>query len=171
MQWFEYNNRTGAAHADLPRRVFRDSARRGRRISRRLIQESANQEESARKTVTVTCAKILSWESTVRGERAARGRAAALCRSPLRSRLRLRGRYHSGIRADCLGKHERNARPQHHWAQSISMGPAAVRIDNRTLFTTRNWMEVRGLKPDTSILTRSSSTTAASAAAKFEPIR
>ncbi len=33
--------------------------------------------------------------------------------------------------------------------QSISMGPAAVRIDNRTLFTTRNWMDVRGLKPDT----------------------
>ena len=30
------------------------------------------------------------------------------------------------------------------------MGPAAVRIDNRTLPTTRNWMEVRGLKPDTS---------------------
>ena len=34
--------------------------------------------------------------------------------------------------------------------QSISMGPAAVRIDNRTLLTTRNWMDVRGLKPDTS---------------------
>ena len=34
--------------------------------------------------------------------------------------------------------------------QSVSMGPAAVRIDNRTLFTTRNWMDVRGLKPDTS---------------------
>jgi tartrate-resistant acid phosphatase type 5 len=33
--------------------------------------------------------------------------------------------------------------------QSISMGPAAVRIDNRTLFTTRNWMDVRGLQPDT----------------------
>jgi tartrate-resistant acid phosphatase type 5 len=33
--------------------------------------------------------------------------------------------------------------------QSISMGPAAVRIDNRTLPTTHNWMDVRGLKPDT----------------------
>jgi hypothetical protein len=34
--------------------------------------------------------------------------------------------------------------------ESISMGPGAVRIDNRTLSTTRNWIEVRGLKPDTS---------------------
>jgi tartrate-resistant acid phosphatase type 5 len=33
--------------------------------------------------------------------------------------------------------------------QSISRGAAAVRIDNRTLFTTRNWIEVRGLQPDT----------------------
>ncbi len=32
---------------------------------------------------------------------------------------------------------------------SASMGPAAVRIDNRTLPTTRNWMQVHGLKPDT----------------------
>ncbi len=33
--------------------------------------------------------------------------------------------------------------------ESASMGPAAVRIDNRTLPTTRNWIDVRGLKPDT----------------------
>lgn len=33
--------------------------------------------------------------------------------------------------------------------ESISMGPAAVRIDNRTLSTTRNWIDVRGLKADT----------------------
>ncbi len=33
--------------------------------------------------------------------------------------------------------------------ESVSMGPAAVRIDNRTLPTTRTWMEVRGLKADT----------------------
>jgi hypothetical protein len=30
-----------------------------------------------------------------------------------------------------------------------SMGPAAVRIDNRTLQTTRTWVEAHGLKPDT----------------------
>lgn len=33
--------------------------------------------------------------------------------------------------------------------ESISLGPAAVRIDSRTLSTTRNWVDVRGLKPDT----------------------
>jgi hypothetical protein len=32
---------------------------------------------------------------------------------------------------------------------STSLGQAAVRIDNRTLPTTRNWLDVRGLKPDT----------------------
>ncbi len=33
--------------------------------------------------------------------------------------------------------------------ESKPMGPAQVRIDNRTLPTDRNWMEVTGLRPDT----------------------
>lgn len=44
-----------------------------------------------------------------------------------------------------IGTHGRNTIGR----GSISMGPAAVRIDNRTLPTTRNWMDVRDLKPDT----------------------